>query len=245
MYPLLLLCAVAICIQSAVSGRTQYRRFAKLKNSGKRVAKYRRWITESWVYLGLFAVAAMLLSCQRIHLLHPLLSDSLSYLLRPLQSDPSAMGGFITGAVAGLAAIIAVAVVRARRGQSAPSIGNYAALLPRNRTEGHYGVALAVTAAFNEELFFRAMLPVLLLGTFHNVQLAVWGSVVLFAGVHYYQGWQGLLGTFVIGAILMQMFMFSGTILAPMAAHALIDLNSLVALPALAAATRRNRKAVV
>jgi membrane protease YdiL (CAAX protease family) len=56
-------------------------------------------------------------------------------------------------------------------------------------------------------------------------------SIVLFGGLHLYQGAWGILGSMAIGALLMVLYLATGNILAPIIAHALIDLRSLVLIP--------------
>jgi membrane protease YdiL (CAAX protease family) len=57
------------------------------------------------------------------------------------------------------------------------------------------------------------------------------GSVALFGLLHVYQGVAGVIGSLLIGTLLMAVFLSTGSILLAVTLHALIDLRSLVLIP--------------
>jgi membrane protease YdiL (CAAX protease family) len=53
----------------------------------------------------------------------------------------------------------------------------------------------------------------------------------VFGALHAYQGIGGVVGTLVFGAVMMLLFLATGSILWPILAHAIFDLRSLVLIP--------------
>ena len=103
--------------------------------------------------------------------------------------------------------------------------------MPRNRTELRFGALLSINAGVVEELLFRLALPALIYGVVGNAVAAILGSLVLFGALHVYQGVAGVIGSTIVGALLMFVYLASGSILVAMAVHTLIDLRSLVLIP--------------
>ena len=56
-------------------------------------------------------------------------------------------------------------------------------------------------------------------------------SIVIFGVLHAYQGIAGIVGTMLIGAVFMALYLVSQNILVPIVVHALFDLRSLVLIP--------------
>ena len=103
------------------------------------------------------------------------------------------------------------------------------ALIPDKTAERFWFGAVSLGAGVTEELLFRGFL-FWYLGFFFPqltlVQLIVISSV-LFGFCHVYQGWVGIVGTGVLGAILMWMYVSTESLVLPMTIHALIDLRIL------------------
>jgi hypothetical protein len=105
-------------------------------------------------------------------------------------------------------------------------------LLPQDGEERWLCVAISLNAGFSEELFFRVVLPVLLVMVAGpGVAFAV--SVVLFGLGHAYQGMAGVIATSIVGAILFVIYLYTENFWLVVGIHAGIDLWSLVVVPAL------------
>ncbi len=103
------------------------------------------------------------------------------------------------------------------------------ALIPTSSTERWWFAAVSLGAGITEELLFRGFL-FWYLGFFFPqltlVQLIVLASL-MFGFCHIYQGWIGIVGTGVLGAVLMWMYLSTESLLLPVVIHALIDLRIL------------------
>jgi membrane protease YdiL (CAAX protease family) len=139
--------------------------------------------------------------------------------------------GIVIGLVFGFVGLTIAGLVSARRNDPIPTIGDIAALLPRNRQELRLGAILAINAGVVEELMFRLALPAVVFGATGSAVAAIAGSLLLFGGLHLYQGVAGVVGTTIVGTIMMLLYVVSGTIIVPIVLHALFDLRSLVLIP--------------
>ncbi|WP_394770476.1 CPBP family intramembrane glutamic endopeptidase [Lacisediminihabitans sp.] len=227
---------LALLIVRAVrKDRREYSRFKRYRSSQSRRRMFRKWLIDSLVMFGGASIVILALVWQ-----YPprLLAEVRRW---PVSAWFSAVVEGSNGLVPGLAIGLAVALVGgtilavylARKSVDVPTIGDISALLPRDRRELRYGFALSVNAGVVEELLFRLAMPALIFGVFGNAVLAVVGSVLLFGALHVYQGWAGIVGSIVIGGALMLLYLATGSILAAIVAHALIDLRSLVLIPVL------------
>ena len=111
------------------------------------------------------------------------------------------------------------------------TVGDIKSMLPRNRQELRLGALLSINAGIVEELVFRFALPAAIYGASGNAIAAVLASVLLFGALHLYQGIPGVVGTAIVGLVMMAFYVVSGTIIVPIVLHALFDLRSLVLLP--------------
>jgi membrane protease YdiL (CAAX protease family) len=102
--------------------------------------------------------------------------------------------------------------------------------LPASVLERRWFAALSVSAGFCEELLFRGFL----LRYLHTCPLhlgLVWAAViaaVVFGAHHIYQGKAGLLSATVGGLVFTAILLVSGSLLAGMIFHALVDLSLLL-----------------
>jgi membrane protease YdiL (CAAX protease family) len=127
---------------------------------------------------------------------------------------------------------------RWRKGKGAPAyLARLSALLPRDRDEVLLGAAISVAAGIGEELFFRLLLPVLLVA-FVGAIPAVVVAVLLFGLAHAYQGWKGITVTTLVGILFTAMYLMSGSLAIAMLFHATIDLMTLAIRPAIRGAWR-------
>jgi membrane protease YdiL (CAAX protease family) len=98
-------------------------------------------------------------------------------------------------------------------------------LLPGSAAELANFRGLAVTAGVCEEILFRGWLMAFLV-PFTGVAGAVVVSSLLFGLAHAYQGVGGTIKAGVLGALMAGMYVLTGSLLAPILVHALIDLAS-------------------
>ncbi len=210
--------------------RRDYARFKRLRSSVLRRKVFRRWILESWLMLGGLAAVVLLAAW-------PYVDPALD---RAREWGPFALIAFDTGTVAGVMAGVGVATLLVlvvpvlllrRRLDEVPAIGDIRALLPRNRGELPYGAALGLTAGIVEELLFRLALPALLYGVLGSGPAAFAIAAVLFGALHLYQGPLGMVFAFVLGLLFTALYLLTGSIVAPILLHVLVDLRSLVLIP--------------
>jgi membrane protease YdiL (CAAX protease family) len=213
--------------------RREYALFKRYRSTRRRQRMLRKWVLESLVSLGGSATVLLLLVWPFV-----------GRMLEQVETWPPTIafraalasgGGFVTGAIVGGSVALVggaiASVVFAKHEGEVPTLGDIHALLPRNRAELKYGWALSINAGVVEELLFRLALPAALFAVCGNALAAVLVSLLVFGGMHAYQGIGGVIGSFVFGALLMFLFLATGSILWPILAHALFDLRSLVLIP--------------
>ncbi len=230
---LLAVLLVWLMVRAIRKDRREYGRFKRYRSTRRRQELYRKWVFESFLVFGGSALVVTVLVWQHIPLFfadfHALPSIvEFGHLI----SDTGALiPGIAIGAIATLLIGSVVGIYLARHSDEVPAIGDIAALLPRNRAELRYGWLLSINAGVVEELLFRLAFPVLIFAATGNVAFSVAASIALFGLLHIYQGVAGVIGSLVIGTVLMAVFLASGSILLAVALHALIDLRSLVLIP--------------
>jgi membrane protease YdiL (CAAX protease family) len=213
--------------------RKLYQQFKRYRLTAKRQAVYRKWLLDSFLSFGLLAAVLLLLAGAYVG---PLAAELAAW---PVVRDirDAAAAAPVTAAVIlavvclAVAALTVAGVVLARRDKGVPTIGDIRAMLPRNRQELALGGAMAINAGVVEELVFRLALPAAVFGATGSDVAAVAGTVLLFGALHLYQGLGGVIGTTVVGALMMLLYATTGTILVPIALHALFDLRSMVLIP--------------
>ena len=242
----LLLVVLALLTWRAVTrGRGPYRRFKKLTSTRARRRVYARWLLESVLVMGGLSGAVLLASWSYVPLV-----------LRSTQQWPAIAGlrGFLgtpPGIVISIVALVVIAaalvapvlLLRSSADEAdrdgagvdgIPAVGDIRALLPRVRGELKYGAGLGLQAGLFEELLFRLALPALLFGIVGNGPLAFGLACVLFGMLHLYQGPLGILVAALLGFVFAALYVLTGSIAAPIALHALVDLRSLVLIPVVA-----------
>ena len=227
----LLLVVIAQLIWRAVTReRRDYARFKRLRSTVLRRKVFRRWIIESWLMLGGLAAIVLLAAGPYVT---PVLRDAREWgPLAAIPYDSETLAGILTGlAVATVLVLVVPILLLRRRLDEVPAIGDIRAILPRNRGELPYGAALGLTAGIVEELLFRLALPALLFGVLGSGPLAFGIAALLFGALHLYQGPLGILFAFVLGLLFTLLYLVTGSIIAPIALHALVDLRSLVLIP--------------
>ena len=226
------LCAV-LTLRAMRKDRKEYQRFKRFRSTVRRQRMYRKWLIHSAVTFGGASVIVLLLAWQHV----PLLLDEFNEYgwVGYLRDGFAASEGIGTILVIGFVLALVVggilAIVAARKVETVPTIGDIQSLLPRNRAELGYGAALSINAGIVEELLFRLAVPALVFGITGNAIVAIVVGLLMFGALHIYQGVVGVVGSTIIGALLMAIYLATGSILAAIVVHALIDLRSLVVIP--------------
>lgn len=206
----------------------EYRRFCALNDGHSRRMRFRLWLARAAlafllpVLVGLVllgrtgALAAMPGEFAGAAAIMPSIVDDDGTL--PSLLIGGAIGGLVTGALL------------ARFWRRKP-IGNVSALLPRDRRELKYVLALSVMAGVTEEAFFRLYLPLLIAILTGQAWIGFAASLALFGAMHRYQGWAGVLATTALGAVMTGLYLMTGSLWVVMLVHTLVDVNGLVVLP--------------
>ena len=212
--------------------RKEYQRFKRYRTTKKRQAMFRRWLLDSFLSFGGLTVVLLLLAGGFVG---PLLEEVQRWepiaWLRSVATG-GVFIGIVIGLVVGLVVLTVIGIRAARQEQEIMLVGDIKSMLPRNRQELGLGALLSVNAGVVEELVFRLALPAAIYGASGSAIAALAGSILLFGALHLYQGAVGVIGTAVVGAVMMLLYLVSGSILVPIALHALFDLRSLVLIPA-------------
>lgn len=224
---------VLLVLRSVRKDRKEYQRFKRYRTTAKRQAMFRKWLLSAFLSFGGLSVVILLLAGAYVE---PLLRQLQDWqVLRDIRSyaatDTGPFIAIVVGVVVALTALTVIGIVAARSEPDVMTIGDIRAMLPRNRQELGLGAAMSINAGVVEELLFRLALPALLYGASGSAAAAVIGSVIFFGGLHVYQGAAGIIGTTIVGALMFALYVVFGTIVAPIVAHALFDLRSLVLLP--------------
>lgn len=120
-------------------------------------------------------------------------------------------------------------------------------LLPHTSRERFLWLLVSVTAGTCEEVVFRGFLLwyFLTLGAFLQLQISVLVALVLttilFGFGHIYQGWKGVLGTGLVGALLAYLYVSTGSLLLPIVCHVLIDARIVFLAPVLLKVIERQK----
>jgi len=221
-----------LVVRTVRKDRREYQRFKRYRTTAKRQAMYRRWLLDSFLSFGGLSVVLLLLAGRFVA---PLLLDVQAWepvaWLRSVLTN-GVFIGLAIGVVVGLVVLTVVGIRAARKeGDEVMMVGDISAMLPRNRQELRLGALLSVNAGVVEELVFRLALPAALLGASGSSIVAVVGSLLFFGALHLYQGVAGIVGTTIVGGVMMLFYVVTGSIVVPIVLHALFDLRSFVLLP--------------
>ena len=227
---------VALLVVRAIrKDRQEYPRFKRLHSTAKRQAMFRKWLRESFLSFGGIAVVLLALVWQFIPLL---LADINGWDALVAFHHWFASAGWVSIALTALVVLLAVVlpvlllfVARRESPSEVAAVGDIQAILPRTLAEVRLGALLSLNAGILEELVFRLAVPALIYAATGNALVALIVSTLLFGALHAYQGLFGVLGTALIGAFFMLLYIVTGTILVPIIAHLLVDLRSFVFIP--------------
>ena len=98
-------------------------------------------------------------------------------------------------------------------------------MLPRTTKEKWLFSFLALSAGVCEEIIFRGFLLFLIMAIFPDIPIyfVVFIPIVIFAVGHLYQGWQGIIGTALLAAIFICLYLVTDSLILPMLLHFLND----------------------
>ena len=213
--------AVFLVIVTPLQGR---KRFAELLRAiatdpTARLRFYRRAVGRQWpVTFGALGVIALLTSR----------TPASIGLGRPARGHAVLSGGLIAAIIGLAAGGVLVTIVARRPGgreKLRNAMGPASALLPVTGAERRFFLAVSVTAGVTEELAFRGFL----LSFFQwiapdaNRTSLVIASGLAFGVAHLYQGGRGMLTTGIIGALLADVTLASGSLLVPIVIHTVLD----------------------
>ncbi|GAB3302249.1 CPBP family intramembrane metalloprotease [Epidermidibacterium keratini] len=204
-------------------GMVLHRRFesAPRRWHGARLWLYRRLLLLEW---GLAALCVATV----------VLAPSVGLASIGLRLPDGALGwGISLAAIAG--ALLAL-VLTARQIASAPddlvlppASPSLVAMLPRTPVERRLFGLVSITAGVCEEIAYRGFLTALVAALLPVAPVWVCAVIaaVAFGFAHLYQGTVGLVGTLLVGLVLAGLYVVSGSLLAPIVVHALIDLRAI------------------
>jgi uncharacterized protein len=231
---LLVLC-VAVLWWFVRNDASEYAAFKQLTASANRQRCYRRWVLKSFLTLFGTTIVCLLILRQLQSLITlpaefiPLAARVGAHMPLTQMLDKSFLIGFASAAaVSG----ILIGVLLAKKLKTSHAVlGDIEPLMPRNAAETGWAALLSLNAGLSEECFFRLLLPLLLAGALHNPLLAFVIATILFGLVHLYQGVAGVVMTTLAGAVFAGLYLWTGSLLVTMAAHAGLDLFGLVVRP--------------
>lgn len=218
-----LLIAAYLAFAEPFVGLVLHRRFEAAERHAEDARRwlYRRLLLLEWVLAGL---------CLATVALAPAVwPSSIGVRL------PAGWSGVAVSAAAMLlaaAALVATGrqVARVPTGTDLPAAGEgVLAMLPRTRVERRLFAIVSVTAGICEELVFRGFLIAVLAALLPAapVWICAVAAAVVFGLAHLYQGASGVTVTFVVGLALGGLYLVTGSLLAPVVVHALIDLRAI------------------
>lgn len=238
----LLLLALAVVAHDVLQGPRDFRRLVAATDTRERQRIYRRWAWQSAALYGGGALGGLALLGRQDALGSMPAEFAPAASLFPQQGPGDFLGGVIVGALAlgSLLPIVVTAILRKRAaardetpGQPELLPGDHAALLPRNGAERAWAFWLSINAGVSEELFFRLLVPMVLLPFLGNAIAAFAAATLLFGLAHAYQGWTGIAVTALLGGVLAMVYLTTGELWLAILLHAFLDVNSLVIRPAL------------
>lgn len=213
-----------------------YVAFKQLTRPEDRLARYRVWVIRSLVLFTFASIVALAL-VGRLESLWTMpaefgraLPDSTGQESRGFASSEILIG---MGVAMALGAVIAAFLPR-YFGNKPVGVGDIDALMPRNNAERGLAFLLSLAAGIGEEIYFRLMLPLVLILAGLQPIPAFAIAAVIFGLVHLYQGWKGVVMTAFLGAFMSFVYVQSGALWLIILAHVLIDLNGLLLRPFLA-----------
>jgi len=223
------------CIHHSRRGAQDWQVFRNATRLHERRRFYLKWLFQSVLLFDLGGLMTLWL------LPEPLRWTALTQLrlsapsARTSAPPPEMSPSFFIGFGCGMLIIAGFFILLRKLKRSSPfaPLGDFAALIPRTLPEAGLAFLLCLNAGLGEELFFRLALP--LLASQLTGSLIAGGvlSTLLFGGMHWYQGFKGVLATTVLSLIFMIRALNGTPLIWLMGFHALMDVVGLFIRPAL------------
>ncbi|MBB4837546.1 membrane protease YdiL (CAAX protease family) [Sphingomonas kyeonggiensis] len=213
-------------------GRRRFDRFRGIEDSADRRRTYLRWAAHGCLSnLGIPLVGLALLGRIDAMWSFPGEFAALAWTLPYFSmDDPTLLPILLIGLPLGSLLSIWIALrgpsPRARRGY------DLTPMLPRNRAELLAILPLVINAGVSEEIYFRLYLPLLLVLCGVPDWAAFLIALAIFAAVHRYQGWLGIVLTGAGGAAFTLFYLGGWGLMLPILLHLMANLNALVLRPA-------------
>jgi membrane protease YdiL (CAAX protease family) len=213
--------ALFLLVVAPVMGKRRFRRLCEkiASDPAARGRFYRKTVVRSWsITIGALTVIGLLTG-----------RTPASIGLRGPTHGRSFVGPTLIGAIVGLGlgAILVTLVARTPSGRDTlrKAMGPAAVVLPTTSAERRYFLLVSLTAGVTEELAFRGFL----LSFFRWIApdssrlSLVLVSGLVFGLAHLYQGWRGMLTTGIVGGLLADAALASGSLVLVIIIHTALD----------------------
>lgn len=225
---------VFLTVRTLRKDRREYRRFKRYRTTVRRQRMFRTWLLESFLTFGGLSLVVLVLSWQHVggllDAVHawPWLAAFRGW----LAANPAVAWGVPIALLVGLTVLTLLGIRSAKAaGEDVVSVGDIQSMLPRNRQELALTSVMSINAGVMEELLFRLALPALVYGATGDAVVALVAPLLLFGLLHLYQGPAGVVGSTIVGALFLAVYVLTGSIVWPIVLHALFDLRTLALLP--------------
>jgi membrane protease YdiL (CAAX protease family) len=244
----MLLAAVTGLIWFGRKDAAEFTAFKAIADTHERVAHFRRWTLRSLLLFGGSALAGLAI-LGRLDALFSLPAEFGPLASLPRggtagQADELALLPVLAGAGLAMALGMLLTFLVLKRLNTAPKmIGDVDSMIPRNRAEAFWTFLMSLNAGFSEELFFRLLLPLLLVQLTGSALAAFIIATLMFGAAHLYQGWKGIAMTAALGAAMAAFYLLTGSLWVAIAVHVLMNVNGLILRPFLMARSARSAPA--
>jgi membrane protease YdiL (CAAX protease family) len=213
---------IAYFLVMGVLGRRRFDTFlTRLRQDPTlRVRYYQRGIVRQWATVALIAVIGLLAGR------HPA-DIGLRRPTHAFDTSASSLIGLVVGLALGLVVVARLRRSAGGRRRLEVLMGKVHDLLPTNGTERGWFAPLALTAGICEEIMFRGFLIAALwwMAPHASRTTILIAAAVVFGLAHLYQGPRGVVLTGIVGYLLGQLALSSGSLAWAMVLHVLIDLR--------------------
>lgn len=118
-------------------------------------------------------------------------------------------------------------------------------VFPQDAVERLAFFAVVVTVAICEEWIYRGFVQHMFNVWGNSAAVGIFGSALLFAGAHLYQGRRGLASTFAVGLIFSAVRFWAGSLIPSVAAHFVADLTAGYLAPSFVRASLKTHRSAI